>query len=265
VNRFWAILFLLVPLLGVASYGLAAFQIWPMQGLWLPDNYSRAGETIDFLWTVIHVIGGFILLGTGLVLAYSIWTFGSARRQQARYFCHNTRLEIIWSIIPCGILIFIAVFQMQSWEDNKLNQPMVMVDGVSIPQTPLARVVARRFGWEVYYPGPDGRLETADDIYVENELIVPANENVVLQLESRDVIHSFFVPNLRLKQDILPGRQHLVWFRATQTAETEIVCAELCGWGHYTMQAKLKIVSREAYDAWMAERTQRLSNTDEEQ
>lgn len=259
MNRFWSLLFLCVPLLGVGTYVLAANQVWPMQGLWLPPNYSQAGETIDFLWVLIHAIGAFILLGTGLALAYSLWRFGNRARAQSACFRHNTTLEIIWTVIPGAILVFIALFQMSSWNENKLNRPTVNVGGEEVPREPLVRVVARRFGWEFYHAGPDGLHETPDDIYVENELVVPCHEDVVLQLESRDVIHSFFVPNLRLKQDIVPGLSQTVWFHATQEADTSIVCAELCGWGHYSMQARLRLVTRQEYEAWLIQQSGQVS------
>ena len=251
MNRFWAFLFLLVPVLGIASYLMAAFGIWPLEGLWLPDNYSDAGRTIDHLWNVIHIIGAVILLLTGLVLAIAIGRFGSSKRKSATYFSHNTQLEIVWSIIPGAILVFIALYQMKSWEENKLARPTKQVGSKNEAVAPLVRVIGRRFAWEFHHAGEDGRLDTLDDVIVENELVIPAHEDVVLELESRDVIHSFFVPNLRLKQDIVPGLKQLIWFNADRETTTTIICAELCGWGHYTMQASMKLVSRSDYEQWL--------------
>ncbi len=250
MNRFWSSLFLLVPILGVASFFMAAFNIWPLQGLWLPDNYSETGRTIDHLWTLLHTICAVIFLVTGIVLAWALWRAGTGLNK-ATYFTHNTRLEIIWSIIPGGILVFIAIYQMQSWNENKLLHPKELVNGVSVSRPPLVRVVARRFSWEFHYPGSDEKLETIDDLYFENEMVLPYGEDVVLQLESRDVIHSFFVPKLRVKQDIIPGHAQMIWFQATQEAEVALVCAELCGWGHYAMQGRIKFVSRAEFDSWL--------------
>ena len=116
---------------------------------------------------------------------------------------------------------------------------------------------AKRFGWEFHYPGPDGIVQTQDDDYIENELVLPVDTDIVLQLESLDVIHSFFVPQLRLKQDIVPGMKQFAWFRANQPVEMEIACTELCGWGHYKMQGILRIVSQNEYDQWIRERMNR--------
>jgi len=80
---------------------------------------------------------------------------------------------------------------------------------------------------------------------------VPRGEDVVLQLESRDVIHSFFVPELRLKQDVVPGMSQFAWFNANQTGEVDILCTELCGWGHYKMKARLRIVEPEEFQTYL--------------
>ena len=88
---------------------------------------------------------------------------------------------------------------------------------------------------------------------IENLMVVPEKTDIVLQLESRDVIHSFFVADLRLKQDIVPGMLQFAWFNASRTGDLEILCTELCGWGHYKMNAKLRIVSQPEYEQWLAE------------
>ncbi|MEZ6093719.1 MAG: cytochrome c oxidase subunit II [Pirellulaceae bacterium] len=253
MNRFWAILFFMVPVLAVGTFILAALDVGPMKGLWLPKNINTHGESIDSLWNLTHIIGAVILIGTGFALAIGVWSFGARSHDRFRYFSHNNRLEVLWSIIPAIVLVSLAFAQMPAWFENKQSHPMVTVNGQEVFKSPLARVVARRFGWEVYYPGPDGVLETADDLYFENELHVPFGEEVVLQLESRDVIHSFFIPSLRVKQDIVPGHVHNIWFHATEAQETSLVCAELCGWGHYTMHARVSIKERAAFDSWMSD------------
>ena len=115
-------------------------------------------------------------------------------------------------------------------------------------------VTAKQFNWEVVYPGPDGKFGTADDLKVENELNVPVGEVINIALKSKDVIHSFFVPVLRLKQDALPGRTIPVWFEATKAGEYEIPCAELCGFGHSGMKGFLIVRSKTDYAKWVQER-----------
>src|SRR3954469_25116554 len=96
---------------------------------------------------------------------------------------------------------------------------------------PTAEVNASQFDWRFRYPGADGKLGTADDIENPFEFVVPVHEEVLFILRSRDVIHSFFVPYFRLKQDAVPGMAIPVWFEATQEGTYDLVCAELCGWG----------------------------------
>jgi cytochrome c oxidase subunit 2 len=80
------------------------------------------------------------------------------------------------------------------------------------------------------------------------------NEEIVLQIKSADVLHSFFLPNLRVKQDVVPGMKQFVWFEPNKTGVYDIVCAELCGWGHYKMRGRVTIESREKFDTWLAQR-----------
>jgi cytochrome c oxidase subunit 2 len=112
------------------------------------------------------------------------------------------------------------------------------------------RVTAKQFNWVMAYAGADGKLGTEDDVTFDNDLHVPVNKVVRVQLMSADVIHSFFLPNLRVKQDALPGRNILVWFEATKPGKYELPCAELCGFGHSGMKGWLYVHSPEEYAKW---------------
>lgn len=224
--------------------------MWPFQGAWMPDSYSEAGNTIDHLFNGLHLLSAVILIGTGLTIGWIVWKFDK-KRERALHIHHNTKLEIIWSVIPGIILVTIAFYQMNSWSENKMNRPTVTVNGESIPKPPLVLVKAKQFGWEFHYAGADGQIQTRDDIYIENEFVVPVGEEIVLQLESDDVIHSFCVTELRLKQDIVPGMKQFAWFRADKTGQMQVICTELCGWGHYKMKADMRIVSKSEFDNWL--------------
>ena len=255
MKRFWSILFFCVPVLAVITFLMAMFSVGPLANAWLPKSFSDTGDSIDQLFNGIHLLSAFILLGTGLTIGWAIWKFDhrNSDRKKALYFHHNTKLEIIWTLIPALILIFLAYWQTKSWSDNKMVRPTMQVAGEAVKVPPIVMVKAKRFGWEFYYAGKDGIVETQDDIYVENLLVLPAGEDIVLQMESRDVIHSFFVPELRLKQDIVPGMTQFAWFNSKDEGEIEILCTELCGWGHYKMKADLHLVDRPTFDAWLAE------------
>jgi len=156
---------------------------------------------------------------------------------------------------PAGAITFT---QMGTWAEIKFKGSFPQVE-------PIAEVWASQFDWRVRYPGPDGRVGTMDDIESPFEFVVPVGEPVRFQLRSRDVIHSFFVPYLRIKQDAMPGMSIPVWFQAEKEGSYDLVCAELCGWGHYKMAGRLKVLSRPAYDAWLKQaRTEMLSNGSED-
>jgi cytochrome c oxidase subunit 2 len=113
------------------------------------------------------------------------------------------------------------------------------------------RVTAMQFNWEVLYPGPDGQFDTADDRRLNGQVHVPINKVVHVTLTATDVIHSFFLPNLRLKQDAVPGRRITLWFQATEPGDYPIPCAELCGTGHTGMRGRLIVHSQKDYELWI--------------
>jgi cytochrome c oxidase subunit 2 len=156
-------------------------------------------------------------------------------------------LEILWTVIP-GLMFFgLAVYQTSTWREIRQELPPES-------ESLMISMEGEQFEWYATYPGPDGRLNTEDDIAAPVNIVhVPVNRKIIVNLSSRDVLHSFFVPVLRVKQDAVPGRLIRFWFEATETGEFEIACAELCGLGHYRMRAFLTVEDDAAFDAWLAE------------
>jgi cytochrome c oxidase subunit II len=113
-------------------------------------------------------------------------------------------------------------------------------------------ISAQQWGWDIRHAGPDGRFATADDPVDFNRLVVPVNAPVVVQMGSSDVVHALHIPNLRIKQDIIPGQLAEIWFEATAVGRFPIACAQFCGVNHYKMNGVLEVVSREVYDAYIA-------------
>ena len=261
MGRLWSLLFLSVPILGTAVIVMAAVSnTAPFVDHWLPEDASANGHVIDHLFTFILVLTGLVFIGTGLVLFWVLWKHDRDRSTEpVTYSTGSHTLEVVWSILPAGTLLFIAIFQMDAWAGAKMRRPVLPgPDGRigtsdDVPKPPLAVVVGRQFEWRIRYAGKDGRLFTPDDVHVVNELHVPVGEEIVLQIESQDVLHSFFLPNLRLKQDLVPGMRQLVWFKAIKEGTFDIVCAELCGWGHYKMRGRLVVESREKFQQWMVD------------
>ncbi|HTQ37521.1 MAG TPA: cytochrome c oxidase subunit II [Pirellulales bacterium] len=246
MGKFWALVFLCVPIFGVAM-----FIYGPAKGVWLPENVgAETAYSIDHLFKFILALTGIVFLGTELTLFLFLWRYDGKSNKQPAKFSHGSHtLEICWTIVPAATLLFIAIYQMNTWAAAKMRTPMA--GGHDIPFT--VEVTGRQFEWRLRYPGEDGILGTKDDLFDVNELHVPVGEEVLVSLKSMDVLHSFFLPNLRVKQDAVPGMKIPVWFRAMKEGEYDIPCAELCGWGHYKMKGRLVVESREAYEKYLAD------------
>jgi cytochrome c oxidase subunit II len=211
---------------------------------WLPHNISTYGADIDWLFSLIQWITGVIFLGVMVALVAFLVKYRHREGRRATYTHGSTVLEVLWTIVPAIILILLFMLSQSLWWSIK----------GSVPDSNFqVHVTAKQFNWEVTYPGPDGQFGTDDDLTLENELHVPINTVVVVTLQSRDVIHSFFLPNLRLKQDAVPGREIRAWFEATQPGRYELPCAELCGFGHSGMLGYLTVSSPEDYSKWVKE------------
>jgi cytochrome c oxidase subunit 2 len=229
----------MVPVLGVLTFVVA-----PYYNIWFPRDISEHGRVIDGLFMFILWLTGIIFIATEVALFYFAWKYDRAANPAPVKFSHGSHtLEVVWTILPAVTLLFIAIYQMNAWADAKMRRP-------NIP--PTAEITGRQFNWDVRYPGADGELHTPDDVVRVDGLIhFPVNEEVLLVIKSADVLHSFFLPNLRMKQDVVPGMEQYMWFKALDNGEYDIVCAELCGWGHYKMKARAIFEPRAEYDLWL--------------
>ena len=238
MGRFWSLVFLLVPIAGVAVF-LAA----PYYGYDLPKDISEHGHEIDHLWYFILLLTGAVFVATEVVLFWFMWKYDAAYQRGPVKFSHGIHnLEVVWTILPAATLLFIAIYQMNAWAEVKIRKP-------GMP--PTVEVTARQFEWRLRYPGADGQIGTRDDIHHVNDLHVPVDTDVLVELKSADVLHSFFLPHVRIKQDAVPGSKIPVWFRAGEIGTYDIVCAELCGWGHYKMKGRLTVESKRDYEDWL--------------
>ncbi len=241
-----------VPVLGTAIVFGAAMEN-PIAGYWLPESIGPRTESIDGLINLVHLILGGVFLVTGLVLTFSLWRFSADRPGKASTRCGSLLLELLWTLIPTAVLGWLVFYQATLWDENKVNIPLSAFpdsEGDYASALPTARVVARQFEWTFVYPGADGQFDTRDDIFSPGLLVLPEGTDIVLELVSEDVIHSFAVNALRLKQDIVPSLNSLIWFKVTRNGECEINCTELCGWGHYRMIATMRVVTNTDYAAW---------------
>lgn len=244
-SRPWRVAWLAI--LGLLA---SAAAVWADDSLYrfgsFPKGLSTFAGEIDSLHDTIFLITGLVFLLTEGLLLYFMWAYRERPGHKAVYSHGHMGLEVAWTLLPIAIFVFLGIYSVRLW--NKLKDPSHFPD-----KTFDVRVVAQQFEWHIFYPGADGKLNTPDDVEIVNEMQVPRGVPVRVWLSSKDVIHSFFLPEMRVKQDAVPGMEVPIWFEATEFANLEIACAELCGLGHYRMKGLLKVVHKEALEKWLKE------------
>ena len=255
---------------------LAVF-LWVMTGLsvwmfldgrwWFPPSISEHGPAYDQQFILTIVVVGIAFVAAQAALGYAVWRFADTGQGTRAVYSHgNNRMEILWTAITAVIFITVALLGQRVWWNLHL-QP-APADSAQV------RVTAQQFQWNFHYPGPDGRfgrtdpklisdesinyvgLDSADpaakDDVVTQTFVTKTNAPVQLTMTARDVTHSFWVPQLRFKQDAVPGLDVKVHFTPQQTGQYEIACAELCGQQHYKMRSYMLVVPADEYDALVA-------------
>jgi cytochrome c oxidase subunit II len=237
--------------------------------LGLPPDWSATGHQIDQLIVIIHWFMLALFVFWGAYFVYVLVRFRAGSNPKASY--QGTRAG--WSkFIEVGVVLFEIVllvgFAFPIWSQRVSQRPPEN-------EATRVRVVAEQFAWNFHYPGADGvwgrtdptLIDTAanplgldrqdpaakDDIHTLNNLYLPVDQPVILYLSSKDVIHSFFLPYMRVKHDAIPGQVVPIWFEAAETGQSEIGCAQLCGLSHFRMRGFLHVKEQAEYDAWLAE------------
>ncbi len=235
---------------------------------WFPANASSSGAQIDDLYRLIYWLTAVAFLLVMVLLVGFLVAYRAKPGRKAVYHHGNSTLELVWTLIPAAIFIWLAFHSQTLWDNLRGKMP---------PGDVHIGVTGKQFNWFFHYPGQDGQLGQArpyaaedggmsagyfmtskegpekDNVQKEGVLVVPVNKTIRVSIAAHDVIHSFFLPNMRLKQDAVPGRTVEVWFKPIKTGEYEVVCAELCGMDHSHMKATLKVLSDEDYAKWLAE------------
>ena len=234
----------------------------------MPINASTHGARIDDLVVWIHWIILALFVGWSLFFLFVVFRFRKSRNPTADYKGAQSHassyLEGAIAVVEILLLVFIS---MPIWA-------MRVRDFPDEDKSLQIRVVAEQFAWNFHYPGNDrvfGKTspglivdgenplgidfadEHAADDVVSAKLWLPVDTDVIVKLSSKDVIHCFSLPTMRVKQDVIPGSIIPQWFRATLTHEAEVACAQLCGLGHYRMRATMQVVSQEDFEAWYGE------------
>lgn len=224
---------------------------------WKPNEpASSYGQRFDDLFRLITILIG-VAFAIVLVLLIVPVLRDRARPGHKAVFdhgssLHDKRFTAIVSVIVFIVLdawvLYVAMIDLRQgfW-----NIPLPDKEGVI-----KVEVLAQQWAWNIRTPGTDGEFDTPDDIVTMNELTVPKDQPVVLNVSSKDVIHAFFLPDMRMKRDANPGAINQVWFQPIKAGTFELLCAELCGFAHYQMHGKLHVLEADQYAAWEKEASQ---------
>jgi len=182
---------------------------------------------------------------------YSSWKYRARPGVKALY-THGTDRK---SFLVTGILaalVFVTI-DMNLVRVSQADVKEYTYNWPVSPDTVKIEVMPQQWAWNIRYAGPDGVFNTADDVVTLNEMRVPVGRPVMLNLKAKDVIHSFYIPNFRLKQDANPGYVTRTWFQAVQPGNFEIACSQMCGWAHYQMKGDLIVQPEADFARWMKE------------
>jgi len=235
---------------------------------WFPAAISEHAPALDRQFLITILVVGVSFAAAQIGLGWAIWKFRDTgnRNDRAVYSHGSNRLEVVWTVITAVVFITLAVMGQSVWANLRLNDAPAGSYQVE--------VVAQQFQWNFHYPGKDnvfGRTDpkliddgalnfigidetdpNAKDDSVTAALAIPVNRPVELRLRSKDVIHNFWVPQLRFKQDLVPGMEIKVHFTANKVGKYELACAELCGQLHFKMKSYMLVLPEEEIQALKA-------------
>ena len=259
---------LLAPLVWVLTVVIAYFffaRTW-----WFPPPISQHGLAYDSQFNRTMVVVGIIFILAQFALGYVIMKFRDDGRR-ADYSHGNNKLETLWTSATALLFLGLVLTGTRIWASVHFDE--------APPDAIPIEVMAKQFAWSFRYPGPDGKFGRTDlklvndssgnpmglddtdpaakDDIVSASLKVPAGKPIKLILHSRDVIHNFFVRELRLKQDIVPGMEIPFHFQADRIGIYEVPCSELCGLGHYQMRTTMQVMSAADFEQWKQQQAQK--------
>lgn len=235
----------------------------------LPENVCVYGDKVDHIYYMLLILTGIAAVAVLGSLLYFCIRYRAKKGVKAHYTYGNS-----WSALGLTGTLALTVFLTIDMNTVRMSNAAAR----ETQKTPDAKdavhiqVLAQQFSWSFRYPGADGKFgrndlkksdsdnlfgldssdkDAHDDVVIEGLLCVPVNKPIVLEIRSKDVIHSFFLPNFRIKQDAVPGMKTTIWIQATRTGDFDIACAELCGMLHSQMAARLQVRSEEEFQVWL--------------
>jgi cytochrome c oxidase subunit 2 len=239
-----------------------------------PVEASAHAAQIDQMTILTHWLMAVLFVGWGTFFVYTLIRFRKGANPKANYEGVKSHLASYIEWIIAGIeLVLIVAFAIPAWASRVDAFPQES-------QATVVRVIAEQFAWNIHYPGADGQFgrtdpklmssdnplgldrsdpAAKDDITTINQLVLPVGKPVIVHLSSKDMIHSFSLIQMRVKQDAIPGQSIPVWFTPILTGDWEINCSQLCGLGHFRMRGAYSIKSQADYDAWMKQQVADLA------
>lgn len=229
---------------------------------WFPEGISEHAPRIDAQFIRTLWVVGVSFTAAQVALGYAVIKFGRKGDARAVYTHGSNKLEAVWTIITAAVFVILAILGQRVWAQLHLS--------AAADDATRIHVYAQQFQWNFHYPGADGEFGKTEAKYYDDSalnfvgldptdaagkddaqlttLIIPKDRPVELTLRSKDVIHSFFVPALRFKQDSVPGMNIKIHFTANKEGKYEIPCAELCGSLHYNMKSNMVVIPADEYD-----------------
>lgn len=235
------------PLMQMAVIAVVASVLGVALGLvieWFPTRASTQASTIDKLYDVLIITSVPIFVAVTAVIVFCVWRFRVRPGEEdtdGPPIHGNTGLEVVWTAIPATLLVALCTYAFVALGD---------IEEVQADERRI-QVTAQQFAWSFEYPNPAG-----GDPISSNELYLVKDEPVLFDITALDVIHSFWVPEFRMKRDAVPGINTQLRVTPDRLGTYPVVCAELCGLGHAFMRQNAHVVSRQDFDAWMAEQAE---------
>ena len=279
-NARMMMVFMVVAFIAAAWYSIVNFDVYNL------PVASEHGQEVETLFWVTMAVTGIVFIITNVLLFYFSWKYQYKKESKALFYPDNTRLEILWTIVPALVLTVLVLWGLKTWNDMMGKTPQ---------DAEVVEIMGYQFAWSARYPGNDNRLGNFDvqnvdftnimgidftdrasfDDFIPREIHIPVNHPVLFKIRARDVLHSVFAPHFRMKMDAVPGMPTQFWFVPTKTTEQmreeldnpefnyEIACTEICGRGHFSMRMLVVVESMEDYKKWKSEQQSWLSKNPE--
>ena len=279
-NGLLLLIFMIVGLGAFFWYSTKNFDIYNL------PVASEHGILTDRLFWITMAVTGFVFVLTNVLLFYFSYKYQYRKDSKALYYPDNSKLEIIWTVVPAIVLSLLVFAGLKTWNQIMDKSP---------DEAEVVEIMGYQFAWKARYPGQDNRLGNYDyrlidvvnefgmdftdrsafDDFVPREIHIPKGKPVLFKIRARDVLHSVFAPHFRLKMDAVPGMNTRFWFVPTKTTAEmreelddpefnyEIACAEVCGRGHFSMKIIVVVEEPEEFEKWYAEQEPWLSKNPE--